>query len=223
MSNNKWNAVLWDKLALGVDCFELFEPSLEQLEFATKHKGHYTARVNPLASKADLNQYGFYYCDTLIEPYVDKQAFRSFHHPLVTINQNPDKESIFSIAENAFVHGRFHRDFNIAHSLSEKRYDNWLQELLRERLVYGLYFEGAIVGFIGVKNNALVLHAVDSRFRGRGLAKYLWSPVCQKLFDQGFSEITSSISAANLAVLNLYASLGFRFRNSSDIYHRFTP
>jgi hypothetical protein len=55
------------------------------------------------------------------------------------------------------------------------------------------------------------------------MAKFLWTPVCQALFDAGASEIVSSISAANLAVVNLYSSLGFRFRNAVDIYHRLTP
>jgi ribosomal protein S18 acetylase RimI-like enzyme len=59
-------------------------------------------------------------------------------------------------------------------------------------------------------------------FRGKGLAKYLWSTGCRELFKRGHKELSSSISAANLAVLNLYSSLGFRFRNAVDVYHRLT-
>ena len=68
--------------------------------------------------------------------------------------------------------------------------------------------------------NKLVLHAVSEKFRGGGLAKYLWSVACKDLFGRGHQELTSSVSAANLPVVNLYASLGFRFRNSLDVYHR---
>jgi hypothetical protein len=44
--------------------------------------------------------------------------------------------------------------------------------------------------------------------------------VCADLARQGARELTSSISATNLAAANLYRALGFRFRNPIDIYHR---
>jgi ribosomal protein S18 acetylase RimI-like enzyme len=70
----------------------------------------------------------------------------------------------------------------------------------------------------------MVLHAVAREFRGRGLAKYLWSAACHHFFDVfGFEVLESSISAANLPVLNLYTSLGFRFRNCCDVYHLHVP
>jgi len=65
-----------------------------------------------------------------------------------------------------------------------------------------------------------VLHALGAKHRGRGLARHLWSAVCAELARQGALELTSSISATNLAALNLYVSLGFRFRNPVDVYHR---
>ena len=59
--------------------------------------------------------------------------------------------------------------------------------------------------------------------RGRGLARHLWSAVCTDLARRGERELTSSISATNLPALNLYVSLGFRFRNALDVYHRVIP
>jgi hypothetical protein len=35
--------------------------------------------------------------------------------------------------------------------------------------------------------------------------------------------VRSSISFVNIAVINLYSSLGFRFRKPVDIYHRVVP
>jgi hypothetical protein len=40
------------------------------------------------------------------------------------------------------------------------------------------------------------------------------------MFDAGQPRVSSSVSAANVAVLNLYASLGFSFGRPQDIYHR---
>lgn len=219
MRPNKWNTAPWDSLVFGVNCYEISNPAIEQLAFAFKQKGHYTVRVDPLHSKADLQRYGFYYCDTLIEPYAAREDFLAFENPKVGIQKNPTLDSILSIARDAFVHGRFHRDFNLPIAQAEQRYENWLIELYQAELVYGLLYEESIAGFIAVKNNSLVLHAVANKYRGKGLAKYLWTPVCQSLFEDKAPEITSSISAANLAVLNLYVSLGFHFRNPIDVYH----
>jgi len=68
-----------------------------------------------------------------------------------------------------------------------------------------------------------VLHAMTPAFRGRGLAKFLWTTVCDALFLQGHAELCSSVSAANIAVIRLYQSLGFRLRHPVDVYHRWTP
>ena len=45
----------------------------------------------------------------------------------------------------------------------------------------------------------------------------------QRIAGVGHEEVKSSISAANIAVLNLYASLGFSFSKPQDIYHRLVP
>ena len=51
------------------------------------------------------------------------------------------------------------------------------------------------------------------------MAKYFWSKACQAMFKLGYKEIISSISTSNVAVLNLYTSLGFKFKNVQDVYH----
>ena len=84
----------------------------------------------------------------------------------------------------------------------------------------GLLFKGEVAGFIGHIDGSLVLHAMGEAHRGRGLAKYFWSAVCRHLFEQGQTELRSSISFVNIAVINLYSALGFRFRKPVDIYHR---
>ena len=65
----------WDSAAFGVDAYEITDPSRESLEVAVRFPGHYTVRVDPLASKQLLHEYGFYYCDTLIEPYCTAEHF----------------------------------------------------------------------------------------------------------------------------------------------------
>ena len=209
----------WDCAALGCDAFELSHAAPEAMA-QIKAPGHYTVRVDPLASKEILLANGFYYCDTLIEPYCRSADIRGFRHSSAGFTATPSLGGLVAICRGAFRHGRFHRDFNVERRLADLRYENWLRALHEAGKVYGLTWEGEVAGFIAHEGGKLVLHALGERHRGRGLAKHLWSAVCEDLARQGVAELSSSISAVNTPALNLYAALGFRFRNPVDVYHR---
>ena len=212
----------WDCAALGQDAFDLANAGPEAMAQVSA-PGHYTVKVDPLESKQLLHRNGFYYCDTLIEPYCAPERLRLQMHDAARFDPLPALEPLLAICRGAFRHGRFHRDFNVERRRADLRYENWLRTLHAQGKVYGLTWEGEIAGFIAHEAGKLVLHALGEKHRGRGFAKYLWSAVCADLVSQGAGEITSSISAANVAALNLYATLGFRFRKPLDVYHRVIP
>lgn len=210
----------WDEAVFGMPCFEITELREDVLSLAAETPGHFTIKVDPLADKSLLYRYGFYYTDTLIRPVCTAGQLVAHEHADASADTGVDVKLLLPMCRESFVHGRFHRDFNLPRDSADRRYMQWLKQLAREDTVLGLYFSGELAGFIAERRGVLALHALDARFRGRGLAKYLWTAACRRLFDQGADELSSSISAANLAVLNLYASLGFRFRHAVDIYHR---
>ena len=210
----------WDEEFFGMPTWEILDYSKTSLEQADRILGHQTIKVDPLENKQLLQEHGFYYCDTLIIPSCKQGRLREISHPDATISKTIDTERMLGIFNGAFTHGRFHRDFNLPNEAADLRYNNWLKQLMEAQQVYGLYWQGIIAGFIGYDGGNLVLHAVSEEFRGKGLSKYWWSLVCAKILISGQPEIKSSISAANLAVLNLYSSLGFSFISSQDIYHR---
>lgn len=210
----------WDAKAFGIDSYEITKPTSAILEQALTLPGHYTVKIDPLSSKALLHQYGFYYCDTLLTPICSRANFKEYVDSSVSISRQIALESLSPYSQHLFVYGRFYRDFNMDPQKADRRYQNWLMELARNNNVYVLFYDGIEAGFIGVNQNQLILHALNDHFRGKGLAKFLWTAVCHDLFDRGFDEVMSSISAANLPVLNLYSSLGFRFVNAVDVYHR---
>lgn len=222
MDTDNFIAVPWDTAVFGIPVYEIVSPTLDALRLATQSPGHYTARIDPLATKQSLHHCGFYYCDTLIEPYCDLEQFIPFNDMDVSVCPDLELHSLLGICHGAFSHGRFHRDFNLSLAQANQRYDNWLAHLHATGKVYGLLYRGELAGFIAVDGNKLVLHALGKSQRGRGLAKSFWTPVCRTLFEAGHTQLTSSVSATNLAVMNLYARLGFRFRNPVDIYHRLT-
>ena len=210
----------WDAAAFGLHTGEINHYSAEALQLALQTPGHYTIKVDPLISKQLLDDYGFYYCDTLIEPYCSAEKLNVFPHAEVSISKNVEWEDLLPICHSAFKYGRFHRDFNLPEACADNRYDNWLHQLYQQHSVYGLLWRNQLAGFVACSSNSLVLHAVAEDFRGKKMAKYWWGAVCTGLFNSGSAEVTSSISAANVAAMNLYASLGFRFRNPLDVYHR---
>jgi len=221
MSNGLIKDTPWDAAAFGIFTGELAEYSESALRTAVARPGHYTLKIDPLVDSRLLHDYGFYYCDTQIEPWCSKESFfLSAFSPDATITHEADLPELLAICHGSFAHGRFHRDFNLPRSGADLRYDNWLRQLYEQKCVYGLLWKDELVGFVAYSGNNLVLHALAEKHRGRGLAKYFWSAVCAKLFAAGHLEIKSSVSAANVAVVNLYVSLGFRFRNPLDVYHR---
>jgi GNAT superfamily N-acetyltransferase len=214
----------WDCAVYGIETQEILEVSPELLAYVAATPGHYTVKVDPLSPKKQLHEFGFYYCDTLIEPYCAARDLVRFQGPEVAISTEVGLQELLGICHGAFSHDRFHRDFNLPAIRADDRYDKWLAELHREGGVYGLSLEGRLAAFIALSGNRMVLHAVAREFRGRGLSKYVWSAACAHFFGLfGFDVLESSISAANLPVLNLYASLGFRFRNCCDVYHLHVP
>lgn len=212
----------WDTAALGMATWDLCEYSEAALQQAVATAGHHTLKLDPLADKHLLHQYGFYYCDTLIEPHCNPTRLCQLSHPEVSVSKSVDPMLALAICHGAFEHGRFHRDFNLSRATADLRYDNWLKQLLTAEQVYGLYWREELAGFIAYSGNNLLLHAVAEKYRGQGLSKYWWSAVCGELLAVDRDEVTSSISASNLAVLNLYTSLGFSFRHPQDVYHYMT-
>jgi len=179
-------------------------------------------KIDPLADKSLLHAYGFYYADTLIEPYCDRQRFQPQYHASVGLAEHPELASLLPMCEDSFLHGRFHRDFNLPATQADQRYKQWLAQIYDDNCVLGLCYDDGLAGFIAYHEGNLLLHTIAPEFRGQGLGKYFWTCAIEHLFHVGVEEISSSISASNLAILNLYASLGFRFRHSVDIYHRIT-
>ncbi|OGW82662.1 MAG: GNAT family N-acetyltransferase [Omnitrophica bacterium RIFCSPHIGHO2_02_FULL_51_18] len=218
--NDRIEKTPWDSHVFGIETYEIKTLNQGVMDEVLKAPGHYTIKVHPLSSKKILHDNGFYYCDTLIEPYCSKRKFVKWEDAQADITQKMPLKDLLKISHGSYLHGRFHRDFNIDPKLADVRYDNWLKELYGKGRVLSLIYAGELAGFFAYSGNKILLHALGAKHQGRGLAKFLWSAACDRLFAEGHEEITSSISAINSAALNLYISLGFRFRNSCDVYHR---
>ncbi|ASK62590.1 GNAT family N-acetyltransferase [Virgibacillus phasianinus] len=210
----------WDKRNFNMNTYELTASTESALEETVDKQGHFTLKVNPLDNPEMLLKYGFYYMDTLIEPVCKKDDLRLFVRDGTSISTEYDPSEIIQIADEAFMHGRFHRDFNIPNDQADKRYVNWVKDLMEAKKVFSLLYEDQIAGFYAFEEDKVLLMGMKEEFRSKGLAKSFVSQGCFEQIKFGHSQLRTSISAANVASLNLFQSLGFKLKNTVDVYHK---
>ncbi|MDY0404354.1 GNAT family N-acetyltransferase [Virgibacillus sp. 179-BFC.A HS] len=210
----------WDKRNFGIDTYEVTAMHNIALEATDKINGHFTIKVPPLEDPRQLLRHGFYYMDTLIEPVCQREDFHLLEQDGISVSQDYDVKAVLAIARQSFIHGRFHRDFHIPSKLADLRYMNWVKDLHDDKQVYALYVHNQLAGFFGFSGNQILLLGMKAEFRQKGLSKVLTSQCCKLLFDQGYEVLRTSVSAANVASLNLFYSLGFKLKNTVDVYHK---
>ena len=210
----------WDKRIFGFDTYELGEASEAALRATGDRRGHFTVRVDPLEDKALLGKFGFYYVDTLVQPFAAPERILFHDDPAASVRLSEDSARLRDVANGAFTFARFYKDRAIPRDLANRRYQAWLEELFSKGCVLDLLYGGETAGFLAFEKGKIILHTLDERHRGRGLGKVLWSAALRRMILDHPSEIVSSVSITNLAVMNLYVSLNFRFRNAKDVYHK---
>ncbi len=213
---------LLNKRNFNMDTFEVTGTSEEALQETDMYEGHYTLKIGPLESPEPIIKYGFYYMDTLIEPVCKRENLHVFDKEATSISKDYDPTEINQIAEEAFKHDRFHRDFNIPNSMADTRYMNWVKYLLEKEQIFALMYEDDTAGFFAYENNKVLLLGIKEEYRSTGLAKTFTSHGCAEQFKHGYDELRTSVSAANVASLNLFYSLGFKLMNTVDVYHKVT-
>src|SRR5699024_4063401 len=122
----------WDKRTFRIDTYELTASHEEALKESNKYDGHFTFKVDPLENPKNIIEHGFYYMDSLIEPVCSKADFRLAEREGLELTQDYNKKEILKIAEESFIHGRFHRDFYVPNKLADIRYMRWVEDLMEK-------------------------------------------------------------------------------------------
>jgi ribosomal protein S18 acetylase RimI-like enzyme len=137
-----------------------------------------------------------------------------------------DLPALETVAEEAFVTGRFRLDWRLASTLNGLRYRHWVRTSLdnpRHLVLKGIA-ERRLAGFFIIERTATDrcywhLTAVAPAVQGQGMGKRLWRSVMRHLQSQGVDVIETLISLHNTPVLNLYARLGFSFTPPEMTFH----
>ena len=130
------------------------------------------------------------------------------------------------IAERAFSHERYHIDPRLDPHFGNIRYSRWVKNSLnhpRQRLLKVVDGEHIVALFIteSRENNSVCWHltAISPSWQGRGYGQRVWRAMLRHHREEGQDCVITTISARNVAVLNLYAKLDFRFLPPEMTFH----
>lgn len=175
-----------------------------------------------------LESNGFRFIEMVLHPVLENLQSLSIPQDdlLVALAQQPDLPLLEDIAEHAFHHERYHVDPRLNPRIGDLRYRRWvgnslghpLQRLLKitdgERLVALFLVEAR-----ADRSAYWHLTAVSPTWHGTGYGQRVWRTMLRYHQAQGCQSLMTTISARNVAVLNLYAKLGFRFRPPEMTFH----
>jgi ribosomal protein S18 acetylase RimI-like enzyme len=192
--------------------------------------------VAPILQRAD-----FYFVETALVPYTvirkndalhrflaDKGAFVPARYDLhalevFQVEKNDDAfyEAIREIAGESFTDDRFHLDLNCSKEIADRRYSYWVEDLLRDAAVDFdiLRFSEETIAFMARKENNLLLAGFSRKYANSGLGDFFWLSVLEQMMREGTTQVQTMISTNNIPVLNLYARIGFKFKDPSVTFH----
>lgn len=142
---------------------------------------------------------------------------------LASIN---DQEILAEMAGEIFQHGRFHQDPELGNSIGDQRYRMWMVNSFEnpKQTVIKCTRRNEIIGFFVVEypnpNHCFwSLAGLKTGLQGQGLGKRVWKSLMKWHQSEGIDTISTSITSHNIAVFNLYVSLGFRFPAPLMTFH----
>lgn len=128
-----------------------------------------------------------------------------------------DHAALIEQAADSFRYGRFAEDPQIDPDRNRRRQIDWMEGLLAGRAtVWVAEVDGGPGAFMALRIEGseadLILAGTKPKL---GILAYpLWISVIERLRAEGIERARTMISAANLGVVNLYGTLGFRFEEA---------
>lgn len=201
------------------------------------------ARVgkSELAAVPVLQRAGFLFAETALVPFTafrknevftkflsDKSSFLPARYPVdqigLSILDRDDATAVATvktIAAESFSDDRFHLDAACPKEIADQRFSYWVEDLIADEGVvfYLLHHLDSCTGFMARKGENLILAGFAQRYLKSGLGDFLWLSVIEDMQRCGLERTNTVISANNVAVLNLYVRLGFKFKDPSVTLH----
>lgn len=173
--------------------------------------------------------FNFVECSYKPSAYLNEITTNSFAKGFtISAATHSDAIEISAAAQNIFNHGRYHQDCHIDNELADYRYGRWVKNAFCSKNQFVLKCNdsaGSLVAFFVVEYPRrgvclLSLVGLMPNYIGKKIAKDVWQSLFTVLKVQGINEVLTSISSHNVAVFNLYVSLGFRFSEPEVTLHK---
>jgi ribosomal protein S18 acetylase RimI-like enzyme len=184
-------------------------------------------RQDELAECGFLESRGFRFIELNYRPTLSRlNGFAD--DPEIDIRQaEPEDETqIAAFAGEIFDTGRLHVDPQVGPEIGNRRYRAWAANAFRHpgQQVMKCCMDGRTVAFMVVEqtsptNRFWSLVGLAPGLQGQGLGRRVWRAMLGFHRGEGVTEVSTSISSHNVAVQNLYVSLGFRFPAPSITLH----
>jgi len=185
-------------------------------------------RYDLLNESIFLEERGFRFIEIVYRPQLTAVLEATFPEDDLEISRatESDLTAIEEIAGSAFRTDRFHLDPRVDNDFADRRYRRWVRISLqhpRQRLLK-IREAGSIAAFFIVErlpDGRCYWHltAIAPSMQRKGLGKRIWRAMIMHHRSEGIDRIETTISAHNVAALNLYAGLGCRFQPPAMTFH----
>jgi len=189
---------------------------------ASEHIGIVSCRLahDRLRESMLLEANGFRFIEMVLHPRLDGLQKRSITADDLKIlpATEADIPSLREIAATAFSNERYHIDPRLNPRLGDERYARWVGNSLghKTQQLLKVLDGGRLIGLFVVEatsSQSVYWHltAISPQWQGCGYGRRVWTSMLRHHQEQGHETVSTTISARNVRVLNLYAFLGFRF------------
>jgi RimJ/RimL family protein N-acetyltransferase len=175
-----------------------------------------------------LEKMGFKFIEMVLHPNIDLLNSRVFIKEDIIISrpEEEDLDELERIAASAFKYERYHVDPRIDSRYGNLRYMRWIRNSFKseKQILLKICDEKLLVGFFIIEifqNNSAYWHltAINPLYQGIGYGKRVWEAILYWHQQNGCTKISTTISARNIEVLNLYSKLNFRFSPPEMTFH----
>ena len=237
--------VPWDSELFGFPFFELtgtdIAPSaleehlphwLRSLPVSSSGLVYTKVPATSVAVGTALARHGFYPVETMLTAHRDLSQFQPVMRqtsppPRLRPATEADLPQMTALAGSAFREDRFHLDPQLPDDKASQRYQHWVENGFRSGDHVFAFEEGAtgsLIGFFHARQTDpgtidLSLAALDPKCKGTGLGGMMYEAAVLESRERGYNTAETRIVVSNVAVLNLFSRLGFRFRNPVVTFH----
>ncbi len=177
-----------------------------------------------------LTVQGFYPTETMVGVHGNLLALkpcRAFKRLTLRPATNDDRAKILDIARHAFALDRYHLDPNLPNDKASYRYEYWLDNGLKSQdlvLVYEDESKNKTLGFCHVRDIDadtidFSLAAIDPSYQKAGLGVIMYHECLTLCKSREKRKMITRISINNVAIVNIFANLGFIFREPTLVLH----